>query len=103
MAEAENQFHNICQQINNSVKSQMFGKLCYKIGNKAFVSFFQNEMVFKLDNPAHAQALALEGAHLFDPAGNGRAMKAWVQVPFEHSDQWQELSEQALNFVANNS
>ena len=28
-------------------ESQMFGKPCFKINGKAFVAFFQDEMVFK--------------------------------------------------------
>ena len=39
-------------------------------------------MVFKLPDPAaHAQALALDGAHLFDPGGKGQPFKEWVVVP----------------------
>lgn len=77
----------------------MFGKPYFKIRNKAFVAFFQDEMVFKLDGDAHAQALALDGAHLFDPAGNGRAMKQWVQVPFAHQQVWDGLAQQACKYV----
>ena len=64
----------------------MFGKKCFKTGKggKPFVSFFQDCMVFKLTGADHTQALILEGAHLFDPSGKGRAMKEWVQVPFNH-------------------
>ena len=78
----------------------MFGKACFKINKKAFVAFFQNEMVFKLDGDIHTQALALEGAQLFDPAGNGRAMKQWVQMPFQHKHNWAEFAQQACQYVA---
>ena len=54
-------------------------------------------MTFKLTDPAaHADALALEGAELFDPSGRGRPMKAWVQVPVRHADRWPELARRAL-------
>lgn len=59
-------------------QSQMFGKPCFKINKKAFVCFFQNAMVFKLEGQAHADALGLKDSKLFDPSGKGRAMKAWV-------------------------
>ena len=78
---------------------QMFGKPCYKIGGKAFVCFFQDEMVFKLTGDSHMHALALPSAQLFDPSGKGRAMKEWVQVPAEFSDQWTELARQAASYV----
>ena len=43
-------------------------------------------MVFKLPDPdAHARALALDGAHLFDPCGKGRPFKEWVVVPCERT------------------
>ena len=54
-------------------------------------------MVFKLPDPdAHAQALALDGAHLFDPGGKGRPFKEWVVVPFEHADEWESFAVHAL-------
>ena len=78
---------------------QMFGMPCLKAGSKAFAGFYQDAMVFKLGIPAHAQALALAGAHLFDPSGRGRPMKEWVVVPAEHSDQWSALAEAARQYV----
>ncbi|MBL1421027.1 MAG: hypothetical protein COC24_011015 [Alphaproteobacteria bacterium] len=95
MSEAESLYLDICTQIPTAEKSQMFGKPCYKIDKKAFVAFFQNEIVFKLAGDIHSQALALDGAQLFDPAGNGRAMKQWVQVPFAHKATWAEFAQQA--------
>jgi hypothetical protein len=73
--------------------SQMFGAPCVKrdTGKVAFCSW-QGDVVFKLvDEGARTQALALEGAALFDP-GMGRTMKEWVLVPAAHADQWVELA-----------
>jgi hypothetical protein len=54
-------------------------------------------MVFKLEDPAaHADALALEGAHLFDPGGHGRPFKEWVVVPPTLADRWPGLAERTL-------
>jgi hypothetical protein len=78
---------------------QMFGMPCLKAGNKAFAGFYQDAMVFKLGTPAHSEALALQGAHLFDPSGRGRPMKEWVVVPAEHSDQWAALADAARRYV----
>jgi hypothetical protein len=81
-------------------KSQMFGKPCLKTDGKAFASFFQDQMVFKLGGDQHAKAIKMKGAVLFDPSGKGRAMKEWVQVPFAHQKEWQVLTEQALKYVS---
>ena len=63
---------------------------------KSIMGYFDGHMVFKLAGKAHADALALPGAALFDPSGTGRAMKAWVQVPAASADRWEELAETAL-------
>ena len=48
------------------------------------------------DPNAHAQALALAGAHLFDPSGKGRPFKEWVVVPPTHAAQWPQFAESAV-------
>jgi hypothetical protein len=80
-------------------ESQMFGKPCFKINGKAFVAFFQQCMVFKLTGDMHAQALAHDGAQLFDPSGKGRAMKEWVQVPYDYKTHWKTYAQAALSYV----
>lgn len=75
--------------------SKMFGMPCLKAGGKAFAGLFGEAMVFKLTGDAHAKALALPGAHLFDPMG-GRPMKEWVEVPDAHAKRWPEFADAAL-------
>jgi hypothetical protein len=54
-------------------------------------------MVFKLTDPeTHARALALEGAHLFDPSGRGQPFRQWVVVPAEGADEWEPLAAEAI-------
>lgn len=101
MTQEETFYQHIGAEINEAVLSQMFGKPCFKINGKAFVSFFQNEMVFKLSGAAHTEALGLEGACLFDPSGKGRPMKEWVQVPFQHKQHWAKYAMEALKYVGN--
>lgn len=86
-----------------SKSSKMFGMPCLKneLG-KAYAGFTEESMVFKLTNPAHAEALALSGAHLFDP-GMGSPMKEWVVVPAEHSARWLELARAAMKYVDGNT
>lgn len=59
-------YTEIGQKIKTAEESQMFGKPCFKINGKAFVSFFENSMVFKLTGEAHKEALSLDGSQLFD-------------------------------------
>jgi hypothetical protein len=79
--------------------SKMFGMPCLKIGSKAFAGYIDSAMVFKLTGAPHARALALSGAHLFDPGNMGRPMKEWVVVPAEHAAAWPGLGRDALAYV----
>lgn len=77
--------------------SRMMGMPALKRGGKLWVGFWKGEMVFKLVDPAEREAaLALDGAHLFDPGERGRPMKEWVSVPPAHEQQWPHLAERAL-------
>jgi hypothetical protein len=82
---------------SDTVRSQMFGMPCLKRSGKAFAGDYQGAMVFKLRGEAHSQALALAGAHLFDPSGRDRPMKEWVVIPAEYSTRWPEFSRHALD------
>jgi hypothetical protein len=100
MNKEEEFYISIGQKIENAEQSQMFGKPCFKIGGKAFVCFFQNEMVFKLTGENHSDALSLDGSQLFDPSGKKRPMKEWVQVSFDYSDNWNEYAKSAMKYVS---
>lgn len=79
--------------------AQMMGMPCVKARGKMVAGFSRAEegMVFKLTDPArHAEALALDGAHLFDPSGAGRPFKQWVVVPAAHADRWEAFAAHAL-------
>ena len=81
------------------VLTQMMGMPAVKADGKLVCGFIRSQgaMVFKLpDAGSHAEALGLEGAHLFDPGGNGRPFKEWVVVPEAHASRWGELAETAL-------
>jgi hypothetical protein len=77
----------------------MFGMPTIKFGGKGFAGLFGDAVVFKLGGTAHAAALALSGAALFDPSGMGRAMKEWVVVPSKHSKRWSTFAHDALEYV----
>lgn len=97
MTEAETFFNTICSEFPEAVAGQLFGKPCYKKAGKAFVCFFRDEMVFKLKGGAHSEALALDGAVLFDPSLKHRPMKEWVQVPYAYHAQWPQLARSAFD------
>jgi hypothetical protein len=84
---------------DNARAGKMFGMPSAFIGGKAFAGYLEGTMVFKLDGDAHAGALGLRGAHLFEPMA-GRPMKEWVVVPAEHSADWARIGKQALDYVA---
>jgi hypothetical protein len=78
-------------------KAQMMGMPSLKRNGKLVAGLWKETMAFKLPDAAEReQALALEGAELFDPGGRGRPFKEWVAVPADHADRWPELAEQSL-------
>lgn len=85
--------------LGDAEESQMFGKPCFKVNGKAFMSLFDNCVVFKLTGTAHEEALKLKGSKLFDPSGKGRAMKEWVQVSTAHKGKYAELAKAAMKYV----
>lgn len=95
-------FDKISQELagtHQAMPGKMFGMACIKINGKAFAGFFQDTMAFKLTGDDHRAALKLEGSKLFDPSGQQRPMKEWVQVTFAHAKDWHHFAEQALEYV----
>jgi hypothetical protein len=102
--DARARFDDICDALvawhPNLRRSKVFGMPCLKRSGRVIAGFTGSEqaMVFKLTDPdAHARALALPGAHLFDPSGRDEPFKQWVVVPFTHADEWEALSYEAVN------
>jgi len=89
----------IGNKLKDSVQSQLFGKPCFKINGKAFMCFFENEMVFKITGDTHSEALSLKGSQLFDPSHKKRPMKEWVQVPYAHKSKWKKYAFEAMEYV----
>ena len=90
---------DLCARNDDVEPAQMMGMPCVKRGGKMVIGFARGEggMVFKLPDPAaHARALALDGAHLFDPSGAGRPFKEWVVVPEAHAREWESFAHHAL-------
>lgn len=92
-------YDSIGKEQSGATAGQLFGKPCFKLNGKAFLCFFRNEMVFKLNGDLHAEALALDGAQLFDPSGKHRPMKEWVQVPAHYKKSWSKYAKGALHYA----
>jgi hypothetical protein len=77
--------------------SQVFGMPCVKRSGRVVFGLSRTGMVFKLtDSALHARALAVPGAHLFDPGGRGEPFRQWVVVPPEHADEWEPFAAEAV-------
>ena len=78
-------FEALCQAMLGTGdwrQGKMFG--CPGLKNAAgkfFVTLWGGDLVFKLADAAHADALGLPGSRLFQPMPERPAMKQWVQVP----------------------
>ena len=102
----EELFGTIAQEFENehaTTTGQMFGKRCLKVNGKAFAAFFQEQMVFKIgQEEIRLLKDKYTGSVNWDPSGKNRAMKDWLQVPFDYQDDWTALAKQAMDFVINN-
>jgi len=100
MNENYNLFEELIKGIKDAEIKNMFGKPCGKLKKKAFASFFENEMVFRIGR-ANIDELTSKyiGAKTWDPSGKNRAMKDWLQVPGEHKADWKKLLNEAIKFT----
>ena len=60
---------------------KMFGGVAAKVNGHIFAGLFGRSTMVLLDEPARAEALALDGASMFDPMGDGRARSDKVMLP----------------------
>lgn len=60
---------------------KMFGGVAAKVNGHLFAGLFGRSTMLLLAEPDRAAALALEGASLFDPMGDGRARSDKVMLP----------------------
>ncbi len=77
--------------------SKVFGMPCVKRSGRVVFGLSRTGMVFKLTDPdAHSRALAVPGAHLFDPSGQGEPFRQWVVIPPERAAEWEPLAAEAV-------
>ena len=70
-----------------------------KADGKVIAVLFEGDLVFKLAGEAHAEALQLEGAHLWDPRGKGHPMREWVHILVAHSSAYGRFAREAYDYV----
>ncbi len=104
MVDPQARYDDICDALTawhpDVRRSKVFGMPCLKRSGRVIAGFMRSEnaMVFKLTDPgAHTRALAIPGAHLFDPSGRGEPFRQWVVVPAAHAAEWEALSYEAVN------
>jgi hypothetical protein len=87
----------ICAWHEDARAGKLFSMPCVKRSGKLVFGLSRTGMVFKLTDPeTHRRALALPGAHLFDPSGRGQPFRQWVVVPPEQAGEWEALAYEAL-------
>ncbi|MEO7015301.1 MAG: hypothetical protein ABI130_06230 [Leifsonia sp.] len=101
--DAEPAFTEIAAELVGAgvVSAKMFGHPALKLNGKVFACEFSGAMAFRLgrDTPAHAEALSLPGASLFDPSSRDKPFQDWVEVPPTGADQWPALAQAALDHL----
>jgi hypothetical protein len=60
---------------------KMFGGVAAKVNGNFFAGLFGRSTMVQLPEPDRARALALDGAALFDPMGDGRVRSDKVMLP----------------------
>ncbi len=81
----------------------MFGGVAAKVNGQMFAGLFARGAVVKLSAAEQSAALAIDGATMFDPMGNGRLMRDTVFLPESVMDEPDELRawlRKALDFTA---
>jgi hypothetical protein len=71
---------------------KLFGGVAAKVNGHIFAGLFGRSTMVWLPEPDRAAALALEGAALFDPMGDGRAGSDKVMLPESFMDEPGELA-----------
>jgi hypothetical protein len=69
----------------------MFGGVAAKVNGHFFAGLFGRSTMVQLAEPDRAAALALEGAGLFDPMGDGRVRSDKVMLPESMMEDPEEL------------
>src|SRR5438445_5206118 len=82
---------------------KMFGGLAAKVNGHIFAGLFGRSTMLWLPEAQRAEALALEGASMFDPMGDGRARSDKIMLPetiMEEPDELRRWIKRAFDAAA---
>ncbi|MGH2543338.1 MAG: TfoX/Sxy family protein [Ardenticatenaceae bacterium] len=102
MSESEERYDELADELvftEQVTPGKAFGMPCLSANGYMFAGLSRGELVVKLPGDALQKALALAGAHNFDPSGQNMPMREWVQVPAQHAGVWNELARAALAYA----
>jgi TfoX/Sxy family transcriptional regulator of competence genes len=84
-------FHAALPKDSRVETLKMFGGVAARVNGHVFAGLFGRSTMLLLAEPDRTAALALEGASLFDPMGDGRARSDKVMLPEAMMDEPDEL------------
>jgi TfoX/Sxy family transcriptional regulator of competence genes len=82
---------------------KMFGGVAAKVNGNIFAGLFGRSTMVLLSEADRKEALALEGASMFDPMGDGRVRSEKVMLPecmMDEADELRGWVQRAFEFVA---
>ena len=83
----------------NVVQGEKYGLNCFMWNNKPFMIKNKHYMVFRLPLEKYNEALMLDGSLYFNPEGNERPLKEWIQVPYSLKERWEEFALASFDYV----
>lgn len=91
MSKAEEFFISLSKEIPNVTIGKMFGALCMKTASsKSVAMMWKDNIVIKLTGDTVSEATGLSDTKPFEPM-QGKPMKEWYQVSFQHKEKWEKL------------
>jgi hypothetical protein len=74
-------FHAALPKDRRVETMKLFGGVAAKVNGNVFAGLFGRSTMLALPEPLRAEALALDGASMFDPMGDGRLRSDKVMLP----------------------
>ena len=81
-------------------EGQAFGSSGLKIHNKIFAMLVRGRLVVKLPKTRVDMLVASGDGERYDPRQDGRLMKEWISLAPASKEDWLDLANEALEFVA---
>jgi hypothetical protein len=83
-----------------SQEGKGFGSTALKTRGRIFAMLARDRLVVKLPARRVEELVAAREGERFDPRGDGRTMKEWLSLDPSSGRDWQQLAEEALEFVS---